>query len=721
MITTRSRHGPLTLCLAVAVLAGAAGNAADNRTAEGTAMPTCLHTGFEDGLAGWTQRGPAEFAADTGKKRAGTRSARITVPPGTELNYQQLLFDVRQDVQHGDAFAGSVWVRTEGVSGDPGAYFVLEFQGGGKRVGILHSTTGATNGALQWDRLEIPHAVAPPATDCLRVSLVLHAHGTAWFDDVQVVRKARTLPDLGDAVREVRVDTADVVHAHFGGVGFHVFHHVHPTDDRRMEIIRKRWRELNPSFARMNDSWEWDHETLDRVAAHMLRMKEETQTEIYLTTWGPKETQAGAEREAYAKRVVDNLEYLIREKGCTNIKTYCMTNELTLSQWGSLRSDLPTFKDYHQNLHDEIRARGLGVQLLATDAAPAAFWNTIEWATRNMDDITGIYGGHHYINSYAPDDPTFYPWFLEKATWAAGLARGKGKDFILGEFGCKQDGRTIDGKKRDLCIYWDTEQEPMVGIQLAEAVIAAVNAGVYAMGNWTFTDFPDDYRETYLNKWGLFKWSGDDTSTRDHYYGYGLLTRFLRGPATVYRVGANDPRLRVAALQHQGRRTFSMAVVNRNVRDVAAEFALAGVAGLRRFHKYVYDPADVPQHPFGDLQEPEAAVEVREGKVRDTLRAGTLTVYTSVPDDTRPAPVGGVTSWPGPDGRCRVTWDPNAEDDICYYRVYRGVRADFVPDTASQIGSITGTELIDRDTNPALRAFYKVVAVDRSGNAGPVE
>ena len=78
---------------------------------------------------------------------------------------------------------------------------------------------------------------------------------------------------------------------------------------------------------------------------------------------------------------------------------------------------------------------------MSTDASPVSNWNTIEWASQNMDDITGVYGGHHYFNQYLPDSPDFYAWFKEKCTWAADLAKSKRKDFILGEFGPAQGHR----------------------------------------------------------------------------------------------------------------------------------------------------------------------------------------------------------------------------------------------------------------------------------------
>ena len=38
-------------------------------------------------------------------------------------------------------------------------------------------------------------------------------------------------------------------------------------------MIIKRWRELRPSFARINHESRWDHAKLDQVAEHLQYMK----------------------------------------------------------------------------------------------------------------------------------------------------------------------------------------------------------------------------------------------------------------------------------------------------------------------------------------------------------------------------------------------------------------------------------------------------------------
>ena len=660
-------------------------------------------TGFEDSLKGWEQVGPAEFAVDTAEVHGGQQSARITVAEGVEAHWQQL-FRTLQPVVAGDEFEATFWVRVKLTDGN--AYGAIEFlDAQGNRCGIAHSDVSPDSGAKQWDQLKIKGR-APDGVTSARLNLILHGHGSAWFDEARIVRTGQLVawPDLGDAPRHLTVDPQQVVLDHFAGVGFHVFHHVHNIPQTMLdEVVAKRWRELNPSFARLNDSYTWDDAMREQVARHLQRFKD-TDTEMYLATWGPPVTQPGEERREYARRMVDLHEWLHRTKGLTNLRWFCMSNELSLGKWGALARDLPTFQDYHQELYREYQRRGLPIGLLASDASPIANWGSIQWAADHMDDITAVYGGHHYINNWDVADDRFYPWFAAETVKGAAIAHAKGKDFILGEFGCAQAGNQVNGKRNDGCKYWDTPQEPLVAIQLAEAAIAAINAGIYAMGNWTFMDFPDDYSTTYQNKWGTFKWTGNDTSTRPHYYGYGLLSKFCRGPSTVVQTKVDDPRLRVAALRHNDSGAWTIVVVSRNPQAIPLELSLP-VADAA-FRKYVYDPADPPFSEFGDLQGPSAVLKLASGKLSDTIGAGQLVVYTTEYDDDRPAVIQNVKAVQV-EGGMKVTWDRSTEADWCYYRVYRG---------DEQIVSTVATAYVDRAGTSS--ATYRVTAVDQSGNEG---
>lgn len=676
---------------------------------------------FTTPLQVWQKVGEdLELSTNTADIHSGRVPIRLHLNPQAKLAWSQIYRPFTGDFLAGDSLQATVQVRTEGLQDGSGAYMAMEFQdSSGERISIAHSQVSLDNGAKGWQQLTAA-GNAPIGVKVVRINLILNSHGTAWFADPSLVRTARIepWPDMGSALRKISIHPDKVIQDLFRGVGFHAFQHSFTVDQAEKDnVIYKRWKELAPAFARLNHDSAWDQKKLDEVATHLQRMKE-AGTELYMTTWNPDDARTPEAQATYAKKVADSLDYLINKKGLDNIKWYCMTNELSLGTWGKLVSDLPLFKAYHQALFKEFKARGLKIGLLATDASPIDLWNTIDWASNNMDDITGIYGGHHYINDFLPEDERFYPWFLDKLQWGTGIAKAKGKDFILGEFGAKQDGRVVNGYTMDACVWWDTPREPLVGVQVPEAAIAAINAGIYACGYWTFMDFPDDYTTSYKNKWGIFKSTGEDRSTRSLYYAYGLLTRYFRGPASVVKVNCADPRLRVMAIQNNSRKTWSIAVISRNKTAVPLEFSLPGLKTGTAFRKYVYNPANPPQNPFGDMPGPNAVIKSGTGFLRDsagTTAASTLTVYTTAFDTAPPAAVKGVRS-ENAGSKTMVIWKANQEPDLCYYRIYRGAKANFEPTLANQIGSTIATEY--KDPSPVKGVHYKVVAVDQSGNAG---
>lgn len=590
-----------------------------------------LGTPFSEGLPGWTTQGRAEFGFAVHEGRPG---ARITVAPGVELAYQQIHFDSK-DVRPGDAIDFRAVVRTVGQMADGvGPYLAIEWlNAAGQRIGVLQSMVDLTSGRNGWQALDVS-GTAPAGTAALRANAILHSHGTAYFANPSVLRTSRQAPwpDLGDRRRTITVE-AKVLQPDFIGIGFHAFQHAFdypPGDIDR--FIYPRWRELNPSFVRVNHEQKWGRKELDRMAEHLRRMQS-TGARVYVTTWDPKDCKTDEELAAYARRIADHLEYLIREKKCHSISWYCLTNELSLERWGSLAADLPKFKRYHEAFAAEFKRRNLKVGLLATDASPISYWPTVEWAAKNMDEITAVYGAHHYFNDATLEDERFYEQWLEQMKKITAVAKARGKPFILGEFGSRPDGSTVNGVHRDRCVYYETPQEAQVGIQISEGAIGAMNAGAAAVGYWTFMDLPDSTRKDgWENKWGLVRCGdGADYSTRAPYYAYGLLTRYFRGPSSTHAATAHDPRLRVAASHRVKGDNWSIAVVNRNTRATQVEIRLPQVRRGARLHKYVYDPAHVAQNPDGKLPPPSATFVIggKTPRLRDTLLSGSLTVYST--------------------------------------------------------------------------------------------
>jgi hypothetical protein len=514
--------------------------------------------------------------------------------------------------------------------------------------------------------------------------------------------------------------SGNITNDDFRGIGFHVFYHLHEAPEWHYEeIFAKRWRELNPAFARITDNQHWTDEKKDRMAEKLEVMKD-TDTELYFTTWGTREINKYDREIDYVVKEVDNLAYFKNTKGFKNLNYYCMANELSVERWASMVNDLDRFKRVHQLFYDEIGRRNLDIKLLASDASPFVHWPTIEWAANNMDEITGVYGGHHYINGYDLFDTGFYNFFYENMKWGADLANSKGKRFIVGEFGPKQNSNIIDSVNHDACIYNNTPLEKYTPLQIAEALIAMINGGVYSASYWTFSDFPSNYRPTYINKWGVFKWEIDDFTTRPNYYSIGLFTKFLRGPAEVLEITSADSLIRICAVKNIQHQTLSIALVNRNRENRILKFQLDDALGKKTFRKYVYDPADPPFNYFGDLQEYSKKIDTGSGLFTDTVSAYSVVVYTSNFDDIPPAPVSGLQAEAAKiEGRDRnvLTWDPNKEDDFCYYRIYRSPVEDFSLSSEKQIATTISTEYIDRKVHGLPQYYYKVVAVDQSGNS----
>lgn len=530
----------------------------------------------------------------------------------------------------------------------------------------------------------------------------------------------RSTEKINPAKAEIEIKST-IVNENFGGVGFDVFDHMHKASRWNYEqVFAKRWRELNPSFARVPDDCRWDFEKIDEHLWFLDVMKE-TNTEIYVTTFSNKCLMKGRNEAEYVKHEVDNLEYMKKVKGFSNITYYCMANELSLDEWASMTKDLDFFKKIHGMLYNEINARGLDIGLLASDASPFEYWHTIEWSANNMDSISAIYGGHHYINNYDLFDNSFYSYFYKKIKWGTDLAKSKNKMFIVGEFGAKQNSNIIDSVMHDANMYNHTPLETYMGIQVSEAIMAIINAGVYACGYWTFSDFPFPTTSHRTNKWGLYHWEIDNYTTKPSYYCLGLLTKFFRGPAEAYEVVTSDSLIRISAIRNKENGSVSVALVNRNNLPTKVKVSMGGLAGDKPFRKYLYDPENVPFNYFGDLQDPCGKIALKNNDLLDVVPPQSLVVYTTCYDDDPPAEIKGLNVERKKDegGRERafLTWEASTEKDFCYYRIYRSEIPDVEISPRKEVGTTISNSFRDLSVHSMPAYYYKVIAVDQSGNA----
>lgn len=505
----------------------------------------------------------------------------------------------------------------------------------------------------------------------------------------------------------------DPIMARFCGAGFHNSEAAlyREMEGRHFnEVVGKIYRELSPGFSRMwGGAPTWTKEEMDDFAEYCKKMQVPANTSIYLTG-NCARYETHEEKEEYARQVADKLEYLIREKGLTNIEFYCMSNELSIEDWGNIFFELPVFKEYHTYLYKEFKRRDLPVKLLATDASPYERWESIDWAIANgVIPMNEIFGGHHYVNDFEPKDLDFYHVFRKNVAKTVKKLYPYERRFILGEFGLAQDMSNVNGVKMDVCKYFYDGQEAYSALMIAEMAMAAINAGVYSCALWTFTDYPNPVdTEFRYNKWGLTRWDGEDHSPRAWLYCYGLIAKYFKRNSKPLTIDTGDYFLRSAGVSNDDG-SYSIAIVNRHDTDTTIEFSLENLPTDKPFRRYVYDYANVPENPFGDLQSYDSMVEIHDNKVSFVMPGNALVLLTTDYVERTPEPVCDIKAANGV-----VSWSPTADPHHRYYRVYWAKsESEFTPSLSCQIGSTIAEEFVDVKRDGGV---YFVRSVDEWGN-----
>lgn len=550
---------------------------------------------------------------------------------------------------------------------------------------------------------------------------------------------------------EIKVSRGDFP-TYFGGFGFHnneaMFYPIIEREHFNQKIC-KCYREISPGFMRTFGGFsDWSKEHMDAFAEYYEKMQKWTDTPIYFACAKGKYHFSDEERMQYAEDVAKNLDYLINEKGVKQLRYYCFSNEMSMNDWGGLLKDLPLFHKYHEMLFRAFQNRCLRIGLLATDASDIKNWDTLDYAIKHMRRITEDFCLHTYCSGFE-DNLDFYQKFYKLCyETCVKCCECDGKRLILGEFGIKRSDsyRWLNGVCKDVNAYNYTGDGAYIGLRYAEAALAAINAGVFAMVIWTFVDYPDPYTchyaerdpfarkwalcEPYIsetqdvkyNKYGLMKWEDDgDYSVREMYWALGLISKYCKRNAKVMDCENDDPLVRIAALLNRDG-SISVAVVNRHTEPTPLKLNLK----LKHMEKqppmrvYEYDSHNVCMNEFGDLQDPSVTLLFQNvNEIEYTLLPESLTVFTtdykSKEKEIFAKKVVQKDHW--------LSWEPVEDETHCYYRVYRGKSPDFRPCSENQIASTVDTcidfsarYLDDAAIRNVEGSYYKVLSVDRSGN-----
>ena len=527
----------------------------------------------------------------------------------------------------------------------------------------------------------------------------------------------------------------------FGGIGFQNAEAeitVLMPDDFRDQRVLKSFCEISPTFARVYAGFaDCPREQADRFADYYDATFRKAGTELY-AVGGMMPLVPEEETEAYAEKVAANLEYLIKLRGCTNIRHYCMTNELGIDGRGDWYFNrMERFRQIHAALRAAFDRHGLqDVGLAATDVNNhvAISLRQLDWATKNMDDITSIYCTHWYMFlGQTKDGKTILPSSPENAvtmrTHFSSLvakAAEKGKRYFVGEFGLWTP--STQGANR--IMHDDTgyplrapEHAAEGAITLAEIALAAMNEGAYAAASWSFVDYPDPFvfepgdtpeedavyqsaRCVYwpdrkYNKWGVFRWDSVDRNYGAYpsLYTMGWMAKLFRHGARVMKARVDDSELRAGGVANPDG-SASFAVINWGE---AKKVVLAVPHPLTKpLRVYEYDSTRPPSNAFNDLQPVKGTVTASGGRVLLSVPAKSMTCLTTDYEDRVPAAVVGVRV----EGGC-VRWTAAGDPLHRYYRVFKDGR---------QIASTVATSLPVPDAKPADAFRFSVKSVDKWGN-----
>ncbi|MHB1459477.1 MAG: carbohydrate binding domain-containing protein, partial [Armatimonadota bacterium] len=301
--------------------------------------------GFEASMDGWKSMGQAQFGLDSSFKHSGVNSLRIRIEPATGLEYQRVYYTI--PVKPGQVYKGRFWVYYTKLSDGIGAYGVLEFLNSKGSLGSgVHSepipNVGRPN---EWHALDNTAEVPEGATE-MRLMLVMHSHGTAWFDDVEVIR-LRESPAKDQIPVKLSLKPKEIINREWRGFGFQgdLFLNYKRlkdlgVDDEDRKLVRRRILEMRPQMVRLCvnlTDWEDKKGIVTSDTEAIIGLKEtlaiykEAGADIQLTEWGYRlpawcrpadRLPHPDERRAFTDSWVSLIKYLRKDCGFTNIRYF---------------------------------------------------------------------------------------------------------------------------------------------------------------------------------------------------------------------------------------------------------------------------------------------------------------------------------------------------------------------------------------------------------------
>lgn len=406
---------------------------------------------FQNGLDHWIKMDSRHLQSSV-EERNGRKALKMTYEPPAEVGWPAMVQDLK--LTPGNAYTVSVDMDVENTRGGAGPYFVIEYlEASGKRLALSDvealilkpGTWNTTKGTIR----------VPPAAAKMRINLILHGFGTAWFSNVTV--EEYTPPDNSAMGKEVNAQIAAKSNPHpLLGIGFEDDGYSytkgnlkHGENEESLALREERIRWLKPGLVRMfvwmgewlpdgffkttsPTGYLWDSDFMKSKIRTLERYQAlGTTVNIAGVEWGVH-GQMWRDPAQVARIYADLLEYLVKTRGLSCVRYFTLSNEPNLN-FGAQGGTFDNFVAIHRELKQELIARKLDITLVGSDDAndPTWFSKCVESeATRNS---VGSFSSHTYLKQYELNPTATANFFKLRVDTLARFAPEK--PLIVGEYG----------------------------------------------------------------------------------------------------------------------------------------------------------------------------------------------------------------------------------------------------------------------------------------------
>lgn len=356
------------------------------------------------------------------------------------------------------------------------------------------------------------------------------------------------------------------------------------------------------------------------------------------TFFGHEKMDPERDPQKFAEGYYQVLKYLILEKGFTNIKYLSLFIEPTTNERRPIPDGFPDVWSYYvvvvKAIHERLIKGGIRDKVKLVGPNNSERGRHIANAVADLSNEIDIFSGHFY--NYVQH----WEWKLMCNDFAR-IVAPTGKPFWMDEYGIQME------------LLRNT---PQYGTMIANIVSASVSAGHQTTLIWTLFDqlhltggkefSKDDTLHIYnmdsfhdgVHRWGLRRWIRDNIPEAGEaypaWYAYCLLANALGGEnvSTCFTDDGSEDyfttsRSNTTDYVCATKSGDDITVVAVNSNAFPSEIILDTNGGNRTIYRYSFEPWS--DDKFYCAQNEPIKMEMRDGKLEDTLPKGGFCVYST--------------------------------------------------------------------------------------------